>query len=373
MLSRFSVASFAALVAFTLALAQAPLAPAQMIVIAGSGNGGGGGGGGGGDPYDLSGFGIDFAYDWPTAPVTTTTVEVDTCAEWQAAANDTATLVNVAAGSYGACDITVTGSDLDFVISTSATIDGGALLFRDLDDVRWTGGNLVDGDLAGHRFTDLLIDNFCVNNFAENSDEINNFVDDNSTATNGAWSRFAIINSTFALYGNTGTAGSWAFYVNPDGFPAGPTTGNLILANFKVLSTGQNNRFMAADNTVIVDSVFNPDGVSANGMRIHQESTNVYMADSWIRGIFKLDGTGAQVVNAEFDNVDQYDQTSGWSVQAGADNTGTVLNSTLYNASGGSWSAVHPSDFTDGGGNTWAAWDGTTVPDHSAVGADRCL
>jgi hypothetical protein len=371
MISR-SLASFCGLllVAF-ISVAQTPRAPAQFLVV--SGGGGGSAGGGSAEPYDLSGFGIDFSYDWPTAPVTTTTVEVDTCAEWQAAANDTATLVNVAAGSYGACDITVTGSDLDFVISTSATIDGGALLFRDLDDVRWTGGNLVDGDLAGHRFTDLLIDNFCVNNFAENSDEINNFVDDNSTATNGAWSRFAIINSTFALYGNTGTAGSWAFYVNPDGFPAGPTTGNLILANFKVLSTGQNNRFMAADNTVIVDSVFNPDGVSANGMRIHQESTNVYMADSWIRGIFKLDGTGAQVVNAEFDNVDQYDQTSGWSVQAGADNTGTVLNSTLYNASGGSWSAVHPSDFTDGGGNTWAAWDGTTVPDHSAVGADRCL
>jgi hypothetical protein len=307
-------------------------AHAQMMVLSGGSSGGGGGGGGGDEPYDLSGFSIHFDYSWPTAPVTTTTVNVDTCAEWQAAANDVATTVNVAAGNYGACDITVTGSDLDFVISTSATIDGGTVAFVGLSEVRWTGGNLVDGGMRANSFNDLLIDDFCVNNFADNSDEIHNFVDDSNGGT-GAWSRLAIINSTFALYGNTAGGGSWALYINPDGFPEGATDGNLILANFKVKSDGgQNNRFMAADNTIIVDSVFNPDGLSVNGMRFHQSSTDVFIGDTWIRGLWKMDptngaDTGPSVVNARFDNVDSYYNDLGvFGLQGSTPNTGTAAS-----------------------------------------------
>jgi hypothetical protein len=141
-----------------------------------------------------------------------------------------------------------------------------------------------------------------------------------------------------------------------------------MLGNCKVLSVGQNNRFTGINNLSIFDSVFNPDGASTNGMRIQGGCTDVWVRDSWSRNLFKLDQVNTELsppaaTNVRFDNYDRYYYA--YAFQTPLANTGTVVNSTLY---GGTFSV---SPLTDGGGNTSASWDGSTVPDYSEVGAIR--
>jgi hypothetical protein len=325
----------------------------------------------GAEPYALGA--VPFAYSWPAPPVPTRTIQVATMAQFQAAVQQSGVRIVVAAGTYQG-NLNVTGSDLD-IVATGATIRGGVLSWGNYATarparVRWTGGDLIDGGMVLTPVDDLLVNGFNIDNLASVSPEgLHNLTGISGMQPQG-WNRQAWINSTIRLRGGSGSGG-WAFYSSP--MQRG--NGNLILANVKVQTTGgQNNRFMGITNLIIVDSVFNPDGLSANGMRIHDSTTNVYMRDSWVRGIFKLDqtntsDTGPQVLNAHFLRVAHYDQAfGGFAIQGGSPNTGTVRESTVYSGAGGGTPSVSP---MTGSGNRHLPWDGVTVPDYSAVGARR--
>jgi hypothetical protein len=305
-----------------------------------------------GDPYDLGT--VPFAYDWPTAPTTSTTIEVDTIAEFQSAVGQSGAIINVAAGTYTG-NLTVDGSDLDIRVSNSAFITG--VLTWAGDRIKWTGGNLVDGNMVGGGFTDILVDDFYVNSDGDTYGTPNNFAD------SGAWSRLAFINSTLGLYGGDGS-GSWAWYGNPNG------GSGLIMANVKLISTdGQSNRFMAQDELIIVDSVFNPDGLSNNGWRLHNGSNNIFLRDTTVVGSIQMHyNSEVNATNCTILRMDAY-STLGAGILHETGNTGSITDSTFYHDTGGAFPS--PSPFTDGGGNQWLAWDHSTLPDFSAYGAQR--
>lgn len=109
------------------------------------------------------------------------------------------------------------------------------------------------------------------------------------------------------------------------------------------------------------------------------------MRNVWIRGDFKMDAIGspsnsslASLSNADFDGVDVYNAGSlsftsyvdDFPSQNGNTNSGTISNSS-HHTQGTVGSFPTPSGFTNVSGNTQVAWDGSTVPDYSTVGAIR--
>jgi hypothetical protein len=300
-----------------------------------------------------------FSYSMPADPVTTRDVTVTTASQFNSEAATAGTLIRVNSSFSG--NVSITANDIDVVMSNSATITGNLTLGGGsfANRIRWTGGN-ISGLMQGVRYADALFDNFQVTAEGNGAAPIDLNVPVSAVA------RVAFINTTFRVAGGSSSNG-WALYF------AGGT--DLIFANIAVFSIGQNNRFMASNRLLIVDSVFNPDGASGNGMRIHDASNNVWIKDCWSRGLFKLDATntgdtGPSVTNALFDNYDRYDNVTGYALHgSGAawvnNNTGEVRNSSAY---GATFSAGH---LTNGGGNTSESWDGSTVPDYSTVGASR--
>jgi hypothetical protein len=308
------------------------------------------------DPYDLGT--VPFAYDWPTAPTTSTTIEVDTIAEFQSAVGQSGAIINVAAGTYTG-NLTVDGSDLDIRVSNSAFITG--VLTWAGDRIKWTGGNLVDGNMEGGGFTDILVDDFYVDSDGDTYGTPHNFAD------SGAWSRMAWINSTIAVYGGD-TSGSWAWFANQNG------GSDLIMANVKMISTdGQNNRFMNCDNLILVDCVFNPTNESANGLRCHNICTNVFISDCTVVNIIKFDQAGSEVTasveDATLDGLINYNPSLNIILHGSQPNTGSMANTAFHHSTGGS--PASPTPLSDGGGNTWVSWDHSTLPDFSAYGAQR--
>ena len=130
---------------------------------------------------------------------------------------------------------------------------------------------------------------------------------------------------------------------------------------------------------MIVDSVCNPDGLATSGLRIHLNSTDVWIKDSWVRGNFHINEVSGsdgypQVVNALFDNLDRYEGigTYAFFAPVTVNNSGEIRNSrhsSTAGAGGGTISAG--GGITVGSGNDRVAWDGSTVPDYSTVGAIR--
>jgi len=311
------------------------------------------------EPYDLTNGGlrtVPFAYSWPAPPVITRTVSVTTAAQFNAEAAIDGTLINITASFAGTKN--VLGSDIDIVVANNTIDLTGDMAFGNqntlVERVRWTGGNLF-GTFRAVNTNDILFNDF----YAESNGTL---TVDLSQAAGRGFNRIAFINTTLRVI-NGSSASDWAIFMQQS---AGST--DLIMANAKLFSTGQNNRFQSVTNLILVDSVFNPDGASANGMRVHYESTNVFVADSWSRNLFKLDNSGPgdpgpSVLNATFDNYDRYYDS--WAFQGSFPNTGVVRNSTLF---GGT---ISVSPLADGGGNSSLAWDGSTVPDYSGVGAIR--
>lgn len=321
--------------------------------------------------YDLGS--VPFSYSWPEEPSVSQVINVtaNSFAELQSAVSQSNAQVIVPAGTYVG-DLHITGSDLDVVLSEDATIQG-VLTWGDYAApvrtarVRWTGGNL-EGGMRAQPIDDLLVDNFYVDSDANISPEGINNMSGVSGAQPSGWNRMAWINSTIKLRNGTG---GWAWYQAGDGQ-------DMIMANVKMISEGsQNNRFIGITNLIIVDSVFNPDGLSTNGMRIHNSTTNVFMRDSWMQSFFKMDevnedDTGPQVLNGTFLRVDRYEENA-WGTFAffgDAPNTGTVNDSTIYSQNEPTTGTPSLGTLT-GSGNTLQPWDGVTVPNHSNVGAVR--
>jgi hypothetical protein len=217
---------------------------------------------------------------------------------------------------------------------------------------------------------DLLVDDFFVNNDAdvspEQSHNMSGVVGSTWTAlgVQQGWERVAFINSTIGLYDAPSSAGYWAYYsVRPVG-----TGGGLILANVKLISDGQSNRFMDQEGLIIVDSVFNPDGASYNGWRVHQESNNVFARDLTVVGSIQMNQPGANATNCTILRLNAY-STDGAEILHSGSNTGELTDSTFHHSTGGTFPGS--GDLDDGGGNTWVSWDGSTLPDFSSYGAQR--
>lgn len=341
-------------------------APGVRILMVGGGGGqppsGGGGNEGGneGDNADriaviLNGRTPHFTPTYPADPETTREVTVTTALQFNNEARVDGTKITI--GNSFSGSITIAGSDIDVVMDNAYTIAGNTTIGNPSysERVRWTGGNL-DGTFVLARGRDILFDDvfFDVPGQGGGAAPF-------ALALGNTQDRVAFLNTTVDVVGGS-SAGDWAMFVQANGGVDG-----LTLLNTKLMSDGQNNRFQNCTDVVIADSVFNPDGGSANGMRFHYSTTDVWVKDSWSRGLMKLDAAGSEtepsILNALFDNFDRY--YTSWAFQGSKANTGTVQNSTLY---GGT---ISFSPLSDGGGNASDSWDGSTVPDYSAIGAIR--
>lgn len=340
-------------------------------------------------PYDLTNGGarsLPFAATFPTAPsIDGPTVDVSNIVDLQTAIDAGNRVINIGSGlTLSGGNVYIRGTDVEVNCPNSTTFDGTHFWWGNYNTTRparikWTGGNLVDGGMYAFAFNDLLIDDLYVDNLCSVSNEnVHNFSGFAGTETHG-WQRLAILNSTFGLRGGGALAGGsgWALFVGGDyGVPA---YDDLIIANTKFLEDGnQVARIMGVTNLIIADSVFNPTGEAINGLRLHHGCTNVWLVDGWSRNIMMIGETDAEtdpgpgVVNAVFERFDRYALDGAYTYGDPPNaNSGILEGCTLYSALGAGDGSTSVLDFTDGSGNSREAWDGSTVPDHSLVGAVR--
>lgn len=321
---------------------------------------------------------------YPADPVTTEEQTVYNATDFNTYAGQAGTRITIGSSFTG--NIQITADDIDVVMDNSLTIAGrlGVQLSGGspyISRVRWTGGNI--GNIAHAKCHDFLIDDLyatAVDAYMLETQPEHMFCYSNAS------NRIAIINSTLELAGDPSRPSyqrAWALH--PWGaFAYGDTKASgFIVANSLCLTNHQTVRFIGVDDVMIVDSVFNPDGgacpdieapylglpagADGNGFRVHQASDRFWVKDSWGVGFMQLNQVGEEtnpeILNAYFDNFDRYVNLT-YAFFANA-NTGAVHNSTAY---GGTMSY---GTLTDGGTNSEESWDGSTVPDYSAVGAVR--
>ena len=316
----------------------------------------------------LNGREPHFAYSTPADPVTTRQVTVTSASQFNSEAATNGTEITINSSFSG--NVTITGNDIDVIMSNGATITGnlqlGSFSFRSTR-VRWTGGN-ISGRLLGNNFQDYLFDDF----YLDSGSGFNDL-----TAANQRFDRLAFINTTIR---NTPSGGGndWALFVLQR--PTDQHRG-IIFANFKIMSNGGLHawRLQSVNDIMIVDSVGNPDGLATSGLRIHLNSTDVWIKDSWVRGNFHINEVSGsdgypQVVNALFDNLDRYEGigTYAFFAPVTVNNSGEIRNSRHSSTAGaGSGTISAGGGITVGSGNDRVAWNGSTVPDYSNVGAIR--
>lgn len=314
----------------------------------------------------LAGRSPHFSYSLPADPITTRQVTVNSASEFNAQAQIAGTQITI--GSSFSGNIQFGASDLDIIMDNSLTITGNlqnqsATQGSPHERIRWTGGNI--GTMELRYLNDVLFDDLYVT--ASNATTI--LADPvNSIGVAGTCNRFFNINSTFFLEGPPNVIAQWSMLT------AG-TDGNrnntLFFGNCKFdQGVGQQNtRFMETTKLMLVDCVLNPSGLSGNGGRFH-ETTDVWIKDSWGSGQLMTQVTASSaspsVANGYFDNFDRY---ASFYCSFDNDNTGTILNTTLYHTSSAGFGCFPP--YTDGGGNSVVTtWNGV-FPDSSGVGAIR--
>jgi hypothetical protein len=306
----------------------------------------------------LNGRAPHFAYSMPADPVPSVAavVSVTTATAFNNAAAVNGARIRVDASFSGG--VTITGSDIDITMDNAYTITGNLTLGNPgtfANRIRWTGGNVV-GVMVGSGYADALFDDFSIT-----SDST--LIDLNQSIA--AVARVAFLNTTFRVLNGTASS-DWAVY-----FPAGD---DLIFANTKILSAGgHSTRWMGSERLLIVDSAINPDNLSSASLRLHNSCNYVWIRDSWCLGFAKIDQVngddpGPSVTNLLCDNFARYyTGITGYLHYAPlTNNTGEIRNSDFY---GGT--ITYPPGISNGGGNTSNAWDGTTLPDYSGVGAIR--
>lgn len=328
------------------------------------------------EPYDLSGFSIPFAYSWPTAPTTTSTVNVTTANQSVLASPTSGTLYNVAAGTYTVSPNFNNHTDIDVVCDNAAFFSNqvtiGSRVFTNVARIRWTGGNWRDRCIV-ERATDVLFNNINSEVDAGGAgDYFNQFGGESNT--DPRLQRFAVINCTFRMV-NANSSGGWAIAMLPS-----PTVfSDIIIANCVLESVAQTNRFQGLNEFIIVDSYFNMELNDVNGCRIQYECNNVFMQDCHVAQSFQMnnsDGTYA-CQNGTFNNVTRYakstDNTAAFASTGGTStvpNSGTITGCQMY-AETNVGNSLSVGDFTDGGNPVIAAWDGVTTPSTAAAGADH--
>ena len=295
----------------------------------------------------------------PADPVTTTTQTVTSAAQFNQYSNAGSGGVRIIVNSSFSGGISISRNDIDVVMSNGATITGTVNVSG--SRVRWTGGNIAITTAEGFGLSspsDVLFDDVA----------IVGGVTHNFSAGGAGFNRVAFINSTLQVTSSPGGTG-WSIFMMPGAH------NDLIIGNCKVMRGGyQVARFQQVTRLVVFDTVFNPNENAGNGCRVGRQCNYVWFKDSWARH-FCLFGsqtggdTGPAFTNAVFDNFDRYYTSNQYIEQSGfTNNTGTVMNSTMYSTGGSSFPGVSPLTSTN---NNFVLWDGTTVPDYSSVGAIR--
>lgn len=315
----------------------------------------------------LNGREPHFGYSTPADPVTTRDVTVTSASQFNSEASTGAAIIRINSSFTG--NITLR-SDCDVIMSNSATITGNLTLGSSgnrCSRARWTGGN-ISGRLVGDNFQDVLFDDFYLNSGANFSD---------LTAAAQRFDRVAFLNTTIENnWPDQHHSGGWALFILQR--PEDPHQG-LIFGNFKVISNGLHAfRVQSTDDLMIVDSALNPTYGSQSGFRIHLNSRDVWVKDTWVAGRVHLNEVSAndgypQVVNGRFDNMDVYDlgNLGPNYVLWESLSSGVILNGQLHVATGAGDGTFSYGPYTNGGGNSRVAWDGVTLPDHSGIGAIR--
>ncbi len=310
--------------------------------------------------YDLGTL-PDIAKDieWPLEPRITEQREIFTNAELQEAISTNGTSAKVAAGIYNGVNITC--DDCEFILEDGAEIQG-SLTFTGTR-IKWQGGLVTTGPVVMNSNGDVLIDNL---HSITNGGELNNF----SGPVTG-WNRVALINSTLEVV-NGDFNGDWALFIqgkNGTDFRGR----NLILANVRLESDAQNNRFQSIQNLVVVDSYFNSNVNAKNGLRIHQGSEDVFMRDVIIVGANTNSGEETQITNGVFERITRYnDVNNHFSNGIGFNTVNVTINySQCYTASSNGIGEPPSLGVASGNNPGMKVWDGVTVPDVSNFGSDH--
>ncbi len=298
--------------------------------------------------------------EWPVEPEITEQRTITNNAEFQEAAAINGVSAKVLAGTYNGIDITC--NDCEFILEDIAEIQG-SLTFTGTR-IRWVGGLVTTGPvILNSEQGDVLIDNL---HAITNGGELNNF---SGPATE--WNRVALINSTLEVI-NGNNDGDWALFIQ--GKQGTHFRGrNLILANVRLESDAQNNRFQSIQNLVIVDSYFNSNITSKNGLRMHRGCEDVYMRDVIIVGANTNSGEETQVTNGVFERITRYnDVNNHFSNGVGFNTVNVTINdSQCYTTSSNGIGEPPALGVATGDNPGLKTWDGITVPDASNAGADH--
>lgn len=297
--------------------------------------------------------------EWPLEPKITEQREITTNAQLQQAASTNGISANVAAGNYEGVNITC--DDCEFILEDNTEIQG-SLTFSGTR-IRWKGGLVTTGPIVMDSKGDILIDNL---HSITNGGELNNF----SGPVTG-WTRVALINSTLEIV-NGDFSGDWALFIqgkNGTDFRGR----NLILANVRLESDAQNNRFQSIQNLVVVDSYFNSNVNAKNGLRIHQGCEDVYMQNVIIVGANTNSGEETQITNGVFEQITRYnDVNNHFSNGIGFNTVNVTINdSQCYTTSSNGIGEPPSLGVATGSNPDMKTWDGITVPDTSNVGANH--
>ncbi|WP_282081236.1 hypothetical protein [Aquimarina algiphila] len=298
--------------------------------------------------------------EWPLEPEIREQRTIMNNAEFQEASAINGVSARVLTGTYN--DVNISCNNCEFILEDAVEIKG-SLIFTG-SRIRWVGGLVTKGPvIMNSEQGDLLIDNL---HSITNGGELNNF---SGPATE--WNRVALINSTLEVI-NGNNDGDWAIFIQ--GKQTTDFRGkNFILANVRLESDAQNNRFQSIQNLVIVDSYFNSNITSKNGLRMHRGCEDVFMRNVIIVGANTNSGDETQVINGVFEQITRYnDVNNHFSNGIGFNTVNVTINdsqcyTTVLNGVG------KPPALGVATGNNpgMKIWDGVTVPDASNVGADH--
>ena len=322
------------------------------------------------DPYDLSGFSIGFAINWPVEPNTTTTFNVPADGSFATAISVSGRLVNVAAGYSGAGG--TMADDVDVVMDNTATITS-PINHSNNSRHRITGGNITGSatNISADGCSDVLYNNVNVTNTAGG-----NCMNMNVSGSGSAgFSRVAFINCSFQL-GLTAN-GVWALFTRQSGNPPPGINTDLIVANCDIDGdTYQPVRVQGVVRHIHVDTFI----TGGSGFRGHEYSQDWHVENLVIDGYLNWANKGGSAVysvqGAEIRNVHAYSGNRIFHLSL--NNTGTVYDSVIHHTAT-QGNGIFLDGLTDGGGNSETTWDGasidfTTVPgktSRSDFGADH--
>lgn len=335
------------------------------------------------DPFDLSAYTIPFSVNWPTPPTTSSTINVTTIGEFQDAVQESNVLINVAAGTYTG-DLSFSGTDIDVVMSNSATLfgdvymDPGASGPR-IERIRWTGGNIdTEGEATPMRWTavrDVLFNDI----YIDGTISINR-----RTSLGQSSQRVAIINSTID---GREPANSFTIFVQQDA--SVEYYSDLILANVLIYNDDNNPvRIQQMDRTIVVESYFSglwPSTSGTSGFRFGENCREAFVGGTdskrtiiigrvHLNHVPEVMPEDYAIIDSVWDGIDRYNTTDGGgqAFTQLSSNTGTVSNMDSYFTTGVGSPPGGISPFTTGDNVTNVqSWDGTTRPSTAAYGAQR--